>query len=259
MPRSGTTWLSQIFSASRDVRLKSCPLFSYEFKNLLDEDSTTSDWQNLFSAVYRTNSEFLNQEHLRRYGLIPSRNEECFGRRLFIKSNRFHHLTPNMLLLNKNVRFVYLVRDPRASIYSWISDPHEFPDNADPLSEWKTGCCRKTNNGEFWGFDDWVNVTAQAVKLSDVFPQQHKIIRYEELVRNPNEVINALCEFFRLPFSDEMKSFIELSHSRHDSHKHSVFKDPTKINNWRLLLDGSIANECERSVKGTPLEIFLDK
>ena len=36
MPRSGTTWLSQIFAASPAVRMKACPLFSYEFKNILN-------------------------------------------------------------------------------------------------------------------------------------------------------------------------------------------------------------------------------
>ena len=72
MPRSGTTWLSQIFASSPEVRLKFCPLFSYEFKNLLDERSSAEQWSKLFSDVYTTSSEFLDQDHLRKSGLVPS-------------------------------------------------------------------------------------------------------------------------------------------------------------------------------------------
>ena len=60
MPRSGTTWLSQIFASSPDVRLKFCPLFSYEFKNALTEQSTAEDWRELFAAVYTKKSEYLD-------------------------------------------------------------------------------------------------------------------------------------------------------------------------------------------------------
>ena len=63
MPRSGTTWLSQIFASCVDVRMKFCPLFSYEFKNILDENSSSIQWEKLFSDVYQTKSEYLDQEY----------------------------------------------------------------------------------------------------------------------------------------------------------------------------------------------------
>jgi hypothetical protein len=72
MPRSGTTWLSQILASSPDVRLKFCPLFSYEFKNALDEKSTSEDWKQLFLNVYETKSEFLDQDYLRKKGFVPT-------------------------------------------------------------------------------------------------------------------------------------------------------------------------------------------
>ncbi|WP_415391188.1 sulfotransferase family protein [Porticoccus sp. Uisw_050_02] len=258
MPRSGTTWLSQIFSSSPDVRLKFCPLFSYEFKNSLDENSTTEDWERLFRAVYSTNSEFLDQEHLRKRGLIPSFQEKIEKpSHLVIKSNRFHQLTPFILKLNSQVRSIYVARHPCATLYSWLSNPNEFPSAANPLEEWKSGACRKVGVGEFWGFDDWKKVTTNALRLTEQYPDRHKIIRYENIVANTTLYVEEMFDFFNLPLQDSTIDFIKLSRSKHDNHQHSVFKKPQLIENWRGQLDSKIVQECLNEIEGTELEQFI--
>lgn len=258
MPRSGTTWLSQILASCPDVRLKICPLFSYEFKNILDENSSAQQWKILFADVYQTNSDFLDQEYLRKQGLVPIFPEKSqHPGNLIIKSNRFHNLVPYILNLNRDIRFVHIVRHPCASIYSWISNPLEFPDNADPNNEWRAGLCRKTGPGEFWGFNDWVQVTRQALNLNEQYPNRHKIVRYEDLVRDPQGKTQELFEYFQLPYGNQTRDFLKLSHSRHDTHKRSVFKDPSTINRWQQRLDPVIASACMDEVKGTDLEQFI--
>ena len=257
MPRSGTTWLSQIFASSPEVRLKSCPLFSYEFKDSLDENSSAEEWGGLFSRLYQTSSEFLDQEHLRKHGLVPSFKEKNENpQHLIIKSNRFHNLTPNILKLNPQVRFIYIVRNPCAVLYSWLSNSSEFPFNADPLAEWRTGQCRKTGPGEFWGFDDWKKVTAKALRLSEQYPDRYKIIRYEDLVRDTRYYAREIFRFFQVPYGSQTNDFIEFSHSRHDDHQHSVFKDPKLNNKWEKMLDPAIASKCLDEIRGTELERF---
>lgn len=258
MPRSGTTWLSQIFASSPDVRLKFCPLYSYEFKNALDENSTAEQWERLFAELYRTNSEFLDQGHLRKHGLVPHFDDKKeYPMHLVIKSNRFHNLTPCILKLNDHVRFIHIVRHPCATIYSWLSDPHEFPVEADPLMQWREGTCRKTGPGEFWGFDDWKKVTAQALLLSAQYPDRHRIVRYEELVRNTEQLARELFQFLHISFEKQTLDFIKLSQSRHDERKHSVFKRPDKKDKWEQKLDSAIIDQCLNEVAGTELEQFV--
>jgi hypothetical protein len=258
MPRSGTTWLSQIFASSPDVRLKSCPLFSYEFKNALDESSSAEQWDKLFSELYQTNSEFLDQDHLRKHGLVPSFEEKNENpRHLIIKSNRFHNLIPHILKLNDQVLFIHIVRHPCATIYSWLSDPSEFPEHADQLEEWRTGKCRKNGPGEFWGFDDWKKVTTQALRLSEQYPDRHKIIRYEDLVKNTEHYARDLFQFLQIPYGKQTQDFIGFSHRRHDNHKHSVFKDPKLKDKWEEMLDPVIVLECLDGVRDTALKQFV--
>lgn len=259
MPRSGTTWLSQIFASCVDVRMKFCPLFSYEFKNLLDENSSSIQWEKLFSDVYQTKSEYLDQEYLRKKGLVPVFKEKNdYPGHLFIKSTRFHNLVPYILKLNSEIRFIHIVRNPCACIYSWLSNPFEFPKNADPINEWRTGQCRKNGPGEFWGFNDWMLVNRQALKLSKKYPNRYKIIRYEDLVHDPIRLTKRLFQFFELPYSKQTRNFLKLSHSRHDKHRRSVFKDPKTTGRWQELLDPTIAEACVNDVIGTDLEKFLE-
>lgn len=258
MPRSGTTWLSQMLASSPDVRLKSCPLFSYEFKNVLDENSTAEQWSKLFTELYQTNSEFLDQEHLRKYGLVPFFEKKYENpRHLIIKSNRFHNLTPHILRMNERVQFIHIVRHPCATIYSWLSDSREFPEHADQLEEWRTGKCRKDGPGEFWGFDDWKKVTIQALRLSEQYPDRHRLIRYENLVKNTERQARELFQFLKIPFEKQTRDFIELSHGRHDPHKHSVFKNPELKDKWEEKLESLIIRECMNEINGTELEQFV--
>jgi hypothetical protein len=261
MPRSGTTWLSQIFASSPDVRLKFCPLFSYEFKNKLDQTSNKADWVKLFNDVYQTESEYLDQDYLRNKGLVPSFiNKKHAPEHLVIKSTRFHQLLPNILRLHSDIKFVHIVRHPCASLYSWLSNPYEFPSSADPLLEWKTGNCRKNGFGEFWGFSDWKWTTKLALELEKLYQGRFKVIRYEDLMQSPTLLTQELFNFCGLKYEQSTEDFLMLSHSKHDENKRSVFKSPEHISQWREHLDPKIVNEIFGDIEGTELEQFgLDK
>lgn len=260
MPRSGTTWLSQIFASAPQARLKFCPLFSYEFKNQLDESSSAEDWGKLFRDVFHRESEYLDQEYLRKKGLVPEfAIKSVSPSHLVIKSTRFHNLVPRILELHKTIKFVHLVRDPCASIHSWLTNPYEFPEGADPMAEWRSGACRMTGPGEFWGFDAWKLVNSQALELAARFPERFLIVKYEDLTVAPGEEVRKMFSFCNLLYEEQSQAFLIASRSTHQDNKRSVFKKPSDISSWKGKLDERIAAACIQEVAGTPLEQFLSE
>jgi len=258
MPRSGSTWLSQIFASAPDARLKFCPLFSYEFKNKLDEAATQEDWRALFHDTYHCVSDYLDQDYLRRKSLVPTFEEKAKDPgNLVIKSTRFHNLIPGILQKHADIRFIHLVRDPRASIHSWLTNPYEFPEGADPVTEWRSGACRKTGPGEFWGFDDWKWVNHQALDLQEQYPDRFKIVQYEDLTDRPEDYVASMFTFCSLPLKAQTTEFLNASRSRHEDNKRSVFKKPEHRSGWQGKLDDAIAKAILVDVCGTPLEVFL--
>ena len=258
MPRSGTTWLSQIFASSPEVRLKFCPLFSYEFKNKLDETSSEVDWRQLFFDTYNTVSEYLDQEYLRKKGLVPFfKMKDADPANLVIKSTRFHNLVPRILEAHNSIKFVHIVRDPRASIHSWLTNPYEFPKGADPMAYWRSGVCRKTGPGEYWGFEDWKLVNAQALGLNAKYPDRFLIVQYEDLAADPEHWTQEMFDFCGLTRHHQTIMFLTASRSTHVENKRSVYKKSAYRQKWRGLLDKRIANACLQEVQNTQLERFL--
>ena len=60
VPRSGTNWLGQIFNSQPNVNFKFQPLFSYAFKDYLDENSTEEEIQQFFEEIAISDNYFLS-------------------------------------------------------------------------------------------------------------------------------------------------------------------------------------------------------
>lgn len=258
MPRSGTNWIGQIFASHPGVRFKLCPLFSYDFKNALDENSSAADWHKLLAATYSTRSEYLDQEYLRRDILVPR-----FAQRdpqppvLAIKSTRFHHLLPRLLERVPMAQVVGIVRDPRAAIHSWLTNPLEFPAGADPGREWRTGHSRKTDVGEYWGFDDWKKVGNLFLDLEQQYPGRFHLVRYESWVRDPLAGVQAVFPGVGLALHPQTEQFLRESQTDHRDHPRSVFKSPSVASRWEAELDPEIGSAMVRELEGTRLASFL--
>jgi hypothetical protein len=258
MPRSGTSWLSQIVESCPQVRFRLSPFFSYAFKNRVNATSSRDEFESVFRGAYEATDEFMEQTRNRKAGHYPT-----FGERdpepavLVMKMTRFHDYLEQMLRLFPELKVVAIVRNPCGAINSWLRTPREFPAGAVPLDEWRTGRCRKTGPGEFWGFDDWKEVTRLHLRLEDEHPLQFRIFRYEDLVAGGTPAAERIFAFFDLPFGEQSRRFLQESQSRHDDDTHATFKRPEVKDRWRSELEEPIREAIYAELQGTELERFL--
>lgn len=257
MPRSGTSWLGQIIDSSPNVAYRLEPIFSYAFKNAVDEKSSREDYRTFFNNIYNSRDDFLLQTEKRKSGIYPTFAKKDNPEFLAFKTTRFHHLMENMLGYFSNLKIISIVRHPCGAINSWLNTPREFPATADPFQEWKTGKCRKTAKEEFWGFNDWKKVTTLHLKLERKYSHQFKIIRYEDLVENTIEKTKKLFEFTKIKLEQQTIDFIQKCHDRHDEDSYSVFKRKQVVENWKMTLNQTIQNQIFAELKRTPLKKFL--
>lgn len=258
MPRSGTSWLSQIIDSSPQVRFRLSPFFSYEFKNAVDERSSKTEYEHVFKGAYESNSRFMDQTERREAGHYPAfADKQDRPEVLLIKMTRFHNLIDRMLALFDNMKVVAIVRHPCGAIHSWLTNPSEFPQAADPMQEWRTGACRRTGPGEFWGFEDWKQVTGLHADLERHLPDRFIILQYESLVDDPVRETKKLFSFLGLEYTAPTHKFLLASQQRHVDDPYAVFKHPRVKDRWREELDPDIASAILHDIAGTALMGFM--
>lgn len=261
MPRSGTSWLSQIFDSHAKVRFRLAPLFSYAFKDYVNEQSSQSEWLEFFKKVNKhEGDEFMEQLYRKRAGEYPVFNTKADQPSfLVIKETRYHNLTTRILELLPEVKFVFLIRNPCAAIYSWLSTPREFPQKDDPMEYWRNGMNRKTGPEEFWGFDDWVKLTEMYTELMEKYPERVFIQRYEDLVREPLGATRNMFQFTGLgEVPKQSIEFLVQSHSTNKAGAYAVFKRQEEVlEKWKTGLPHEIRSEIKRELEGTKFEKYL--
>jgi hypothetical protein len=258
MPRSGTSWIGMIFDSCPLVRYRLSPLFSYEYKNRVDESSSRQDWECVLRGAYGSGSVFMNQTERRQsgeYPLFPDKAEPAPV--LVLKFNRFQNLVEPFLELFPEMRMLVVVRHPCGAIHSWLTAPKEFPPSADPMEHWRSGAIKKTGYGDFFGFEDWKRATRLHVRLARERPKQVRLARYEDIVRAPADRVHEMFRFFGLPFTAQTEAFLDRSRREHVPGPYSVFKPPAVIDRWRHELQPSIRDEILAELSGTDLAEFI--
>ena len=101
-----------------------------------------------------------------------------------------------------DARFIYIIRDPRAVVYS-MNRFARFQDDS-VLNAF-----------------NWLQAATQGYELlAGAVPEEKRlVIRYEELVADVEAVTRSICEFLDEPFDDEMLEFYQKSRS--NIHPHS--------------------------------------
>lgn len=161
---------------------------------------------------------------------------------------RYGEKTPNnvrnityLANLFPEASFVHIVRDGRDVTLSYLRVDFGVDSVAESAMYWKLAVEKGRRAGARLG------------------PGRYREIRYEDLVRTPEPVLQGLCSFLDLPFDPRMLRYHERAHSvmkgtnvaAHDN----IGRPPMKLRDWRQEMRAEDVRLFE-SLAGRTLEAF---
>ena len=261
VPRSGSTWVGQIFNSHPDVAYRYQPLFSYAFKDRLDECSRLPVINQFFWDLLDSKDKFLLQVEegnmsKRAVNFEKSNNPT----HVVYKEVRYHHILKNLLKRDPDIRIVGLVRNPLAVINSWQRSPREFRKDLgwDLMEEWRYANKKNMHRiEEFYGFVKWKAASKLFLRLKKEFPNNFYLLKYNDLLSDTLGHVARVFAFCQLDMSESTRKFLDESRSQNDADEYSVFKSHVVDNEWEKELDHRIVEEIVNELTGTELEQFL--
>lgn len=259
VPRSGTSWLGQIFNSSQNVRYKFQPLFSYAFKDALHVRSSKEEILNFYKELYNTQDEFLDQTKQIEKGIYPFFEEkELNPKTLVTKMVRYHYLLPTLLSTIDDFKLIAIIRNPLAVLHSWKKAPKELPPHLSFEKEWRYAQNRNLfKPEEYFGFEKWKEATKLFLWAKEKYPDKVYVLKYEDLVSNTMEVTKEMFRFCELKYDGQTNHFINDSKSNMNDNPYSVYKDKSKIKEWEDQLPQAVIDEVFNELTGTEFEPFL--
>jgi len=259
VPRSGTSWVGQIFNSHPNVAYRYQPFFSYAFRDKIDDTASASSMRQLFADLLHSEDDFVHQKGPARLARHLPEFQKQEATRLIYKEVRFHHLMRPILERLPEARIIGIVRDPRAVLASWFQAPREFESTWDPQAEWRLA--KKKNRGlleNWYGFEKWKQFVRFLLELRSDFPGRLMIARYEDIVLDARNVVHALMQFADLNVQPQTVDFVTDSVSRDDGDPYGVYRQSaSRLFAWRNDLAINIQNDVLADLQGSELEAFL--
>jgi hypothetical protein len=226
-PRSGTSWLGQIFNSSPEVAYRYQPFFAHAYRERAMACRTPRELAQLLEDIRASRDDFVLQ---RGAGAI-ARRQLTFAKgaatHIVYKEVRFHHKLPSLMLL-AHFRGIGLIRNPLEALNSWVRAPREFRSEWSLADEWRFAPAKNLGRPEeFYGYEGWKSSALLFERLQAKAPDRFRVVRYADLVEAPRATVSSLFEFAGLPFTAEVEAFIDLSTSTQDDDPYGVFRKAT--------------------------------
>jgi hypothetical protein len=224
-PRSGTSWLGQLFNSSPQVAYRYQPFFAHAFRTRVGDCRTPADFERLLEDIGRTDDDFILQRGAanlaRRELSFPKRQPTC----LLYKEVRFHQLLPVLMRIER-FRGVALVRNPLEVLASWVRAPREFKPEWSLAEEWRFAPSKNQGRAEeFYGYEGWKRAALIFRALEAEYPHRFRIVAYGELRRDPLAVLSPLFDMLGLELTDQTRRFAAQSTSVADDDPYGVFRN----------------------------------
>jgi len=259
IPRSGTSWLGQIFDSHPSVRYKFQPLFSDRFKDRINIRSTENEIYKYYNELFHTDDEFLDQVQNRKKNIYPIFKKKLKRPNYLVtKMVRYHYLIPHLLDKIENIFIVSIIRNPCACLSSWQKAPKEFKKEWDFNAEWEFAqSYNRFRPEEYYGFHRWKEFAKLCITMEKLHKNKFFLLQYEDLVKNPMKQIKSLFEFCNLDISEQTTDFIQDSISINNNETYSVYKYRKNTKEWQNQLDEMIINKVISDLSNTEFEVFL--
>ncbi|CAN5864177.1 hypothetical protein BH11PSE1_BH11PSE1_24100 [soil metagenome] len=224
-PRSGTTWIGQIFNSAPETAFRFQPFFAHAFRSRVDAATSAADLEQVLRDIAATDDDFI----LQRGGGRMAKDELAFAKsapaRVVYKEVRYHHLLPTLMRI-PGFKGVGIVRDPLEVLASWRAAPREFDPAWDFGAEWREAGLKNAGRvEEFYGYEGWKRAALIFQEMASLYPDRFRILRYGDLTADPVSVVSDLFGFLGLAMTEQTTGFLARSTSRDDGDTYGVFRD----------------------------------
>lgn len=257
-PRSGTTWLGQLFNSHPAVAYRYQPFFSYAFRGRLDISSSPVEVQSFFEDLLNSQDDFVLQRGKSRLSASSPTFHKTDAELLVYKEVRFHHLLPTLFATNADFKLIAIIRNPIAVLASWRMAPREFDSSWSFRDEWRGAEKKNQALEENWyGYARWKQLADLFLSMEDMYAGRCKIVRYEDLVAEPLGTIRALFRFAGLEVTPQTSHFINASTSRDDGDPYGVYRHSRHSDRGLREVHEDIKYEIKSDLSNSKLARFL--
>lgn len=255
VPRSGTTWLGQLFNSHPAVLYRHQPLFSYVFKDRLNEQSSHREIADFFDALSVTDDTYVLQKEVNK--MFFFRKTEV-STHLVMKETRYLYIVENLLRQMPDIKIIGIVRNPLSVLSSWMQAPKEFKPEWNIFEEWRYAPRKNQNRSEeFFGYEKWKEAANLFLTYQASYPDNFYLVQYTDLNTNTLETIKTVFSFCKLDMHPQAGRFLEVSTQTEDNDPYSVLRYQNSDEKWKQFLESEIVEYIYADLRNTRLARFL--
>lgn len=252
VPRSGTSWLGQIFNSSEETSYFFQPMFTEVFRDKINARSSKEEMETYFRIIYESKKDFLfqNDRKVKEITKLSFPKNSTKNNTFVFKETMYLYMIPHFLRNLSEMKIILILRNPYAVLKSWYNAPKEFYPEWNIQEEWMFAQRKNWFLPErYYGYHKWKEAIALATALESEFSQRVFCVKYEDLDAEPYAVIRQLFEFAGISYEKQTEKFIKDSRSRTEISPYSVFRNPNDRTNNTKKIPANIVDQIAYDLK----------